>query len=67
MDFRRLVLYVDKSREMFTFLNTEMNRKLEKRLKKTEILFNFWIAEKRQRHMKLIFLTKEKKKERNGS
>ena len=35
--------------------------------KKREILFDFWLAEKKiQKHMKLIFLTRERKKERKA-
>ena len=37
-----------------------------KMTKKREILYNFWLTEKIQKHMKLNFLTKERKKERKA-
>ena len=65
MDFRKLASYVDKSRINVFFFFYANELKIEKTecfSKKPEIMFNFWIAEKIQKHMKLIFLTRERKK-----
>ena len=37
-----------------------------RRIKLYEILFNFWLAVKIQNHMKLIFVTRERKRERKA-
>ena len=47
---------------LFYFIKSGTN--ILRMRKKREILFNFWLAEKIQKHMKSIFLKKERKKER---